>query len=494
MSVELIARAERHSGHVAVVDADGPHSYLVLTETAARVAAALLVERADLEEARVAFMVAPGFNYVAVLWGIWRAGGIAVPLCVSHPVPELEYVLDDTGAEIVIADLSHHDKLRPLAEKRGARFVMVADALMGDESVRLPAVSEQRRALILYTSGTTNRPKGVVSTHANLRAQMESLVQAWGWTSDDVILHVLPLHHTHGIVNVLLCALWSGATCEFLGGFDAQITWHRFLAGGATLFMAVPTIYVKLIGVWQQSPEDRRLIMSGACRQFRLMVSGSAALPVSVFEQWRELSGQALLERYGMTEIGMALSNPLHGERRAGTVGQPLPGVAVRLVDEGGEVVTTENTPGEIQVRGDTVFKEYWGKPEATMESFAGDWFRTGDVAQVEDGYYRILGRSSVDIIKSGGYKISALEIEEALRTHPRVQDCAVVGLDDAELGEKIAAALVVTEPVESAELREFLAQQIAPYKVPRAWLTVPELPRNAMGKVTKPDVKTLFQ
>lgn len=482
MSIELINRAERHFGNVAIVDGSDQHSYLVLLEESARVAAALLLGRSDLSEARVAFMVAPGFDYVAVLWGIWRAGGSAVPLCLSHPAPELEYVLDDTGAEIVVVDVAHEERVRRLAEQRGARVVMVADARMGEQDVTLPSVVESRRALILYTSGTTSRPKGVVSTHANLRAQMESLVAAWQWRADDHILHVLPLHHTHGIVNVLLCALWSGAACEFLGGFDAQITWHRFLAGGATLFMAVPTIYVKLIAAYEQAPEDRQMSMSGACRQFRLMVSGSAALPVSVFDRWREISGHALLERYGMTEIGMALSNPLHGERRPGTVGQPLPGVEVRLSGE-----------GEIQVRGATVFKEYWGKPDATVQAFADGWFKTGDIAQVEDGYYRILGRSSVDIIKSGGYKISALEIEEALRSHPNVLDCAVVGVEDAELGERIAAAVVAAHATSGAELREFLNGRIAPYKVPRTWLIVSELPRNAMGKVTKPDVKALF-
>jgi malonyl-CoA/methylmalonyl-CoA synthetase len=346
--------------------------------------------------------------------------------------------------------------------------------------------------MILYTSGTTDRPKGVVTTHANLRAQVASLVEAWGWTADDRILHVLPLHHTHGIVNVLLCALWSGATCEMPGGFDAQRTWERFLKGGLTLFMAVPTIYVKLIAAYDEAPPELQQRMRAACRQFRLMVSGSAALPVSTFQRWREISGHDLLERYGMTEIGMALSNPLHGERRPGTVGQPLPGVRVRSVGEGGVLVTQDRVPGELQVRGPGVFGEYWDRAAATRESFVDGWFRTGDVVVVEDGYYRILGRSSVDIIKSGGYKISALEIEEALRTHPGVQDCAVVGLEDPEWGERVCAAIVgAAEPV---ELQRWLAERLAPYKVPRRWLQLPELPRNAMGKVTKPDVKRLFE
>jgi malonyl-CoA/methylmalonyl-CoA synthetase len=350
--------------------------------------------------------------------------------------------------------------------------------------------------MILYTSGTTSRPKGVVTTHGNLRAQVESLVEAWAWSPDDRILHVLPLHHTHGIVNALLCALWAGATCEMLPTFDARRVWTRFVEGGPTLFMAVPTIYARLIAEWESAAPSERERMSRAVRALRLMVSGSAALPVSVFERWREISAHALLERYGMTEIGMALSNPLDGERRAGTVGQPLPGVEVRLRDERGGETSGPEASGEIHVRGPGIFLEYWGRPEATRTAFRGDWFCTGDIAVVEDGYYRILGRSSVDIIKTGGYKVSALEIEETLRGHPAVKDCAVVGVADPEWGERVCTAVVPASPTstDSADsLKEWLAARIAPYKLPRRWMFVDELPRNAMGKVTKPAVKELF-
>ena len=227
------------------------------------------------------------------------------------------------------------------------------------------------------------------------------------------------------------------------------------------------------------------------------MVCGSAALPVTVMEKWEAISGHRLLERYGMTELGMAISNPYRGQRRAGYVGMPLPSVQVRLMDDQGNEVGPD-MPGEIQVRGPNVFKEYWGKPEATRESFTADgWFRTGDVAVVEKGYYRIMGRSSVDIIKSGGYKISALEIEEVLRTHEWVDDCAVVGVDDEEWGERIVAAVIPTaigkESFDASILNQWLVQRMAGYKKPRKYLVVDELPRNAMGKVVKNDVKRLF-
>jgi malonyl-CoA/methylmalonyl-CoA synthetase len=279
-------------------------------------------------------------------------------------------------------------------------------------------------------------------------------------------------------------------------GFDARRVWERFAEGGPTLFMAVPTIYAKLITEWERAEPEERERWSRGARRLRLMVSGSAALPVGVFERWREISGHALLERYGMTEIGMALSNPLDGERRPGTVGQPLPGVEVQLRDENGRELAEAGGPGEIHVRGPGVFLEYWNRPEATRTAFRDDWFCTGDIAVVEDGYYRILGRSSVDIIKTGGYKVSALEIEEALRGHPAVKDCAVVGVDDPEWGERVCTAVVAASTTQSDSadsLKEWLAERIAAYKVPRRWMFVDELPRNAMGKVTKPAVKELF-
>ena len=498
MTIALIGRASDHAERVAIVDARGEYRYADLLRASESVAATLLAGRADLGEARAALMVAPGFEYVAVLWGIWRAGGIAVPLSPSHPAPELEYLLDDTGAEAVVVDHASEMPMKPLASARDLWLVRSTDAIEGSgEGSRLPPhTSPSNRALILYTSGTTSRPKGVVTTHANLRAQIESLVEAWGWSADDRILHVLPLHHTHGIVNALLCALWVGATCEMLPQFDARRVWERLARGGVTLFMAVPTAYAKLIAEWESaSPAERERWSAGAGR-LRLMVSGSAALPVSVFGRWREITGHTLLERYGMTEIGMALSNPLEGERRAGTVGSPLPGVEVQLRDDDGGVVRGMGVPGEVHVRGPGVFLEYWNRPEATREAFRHGWFRTGDVAVLEDGYYRILGRSSVDIIKTGGYKVSALEIEEALRAHPAVKDCAVVGVEDSEWGERVSAAVVPSSPASTHSgdaLKEWLAERIASYKIPRRWMFVDELPRNAMGKVVKGTVKELF-
>jgi malonyl-CoA/methylmalonyl-CoA synthetase len=347
-----------------------------------------------------------------------------------------------------------------------------------------------RPALLIYTSGTTSKPKGVLTTHAILDAQMRSLIEAWRWTADDHVLHVLPLHHIHGIVNVLGCALRAGAVCEFLPAFDQAAVWERFLRGdGLTLFMAVPTVYARLAEAWDRADSAGRAAMRAACRRLRLMVSGSAALPASLLEKWREISGHTLLERYGMTEIGMALSNPYEGERRPGAVGVPLPLVEVRLADEAGAVVTREDVPGEIQVRGETVFQEYFGKPEATRASFTDDgWFKTGDVGLVERGYYRILGRASSDILKTGGYKVSALEIEEVLREHPKLAEVAVIGLDDEAWGQRVCLCAVLKpgQAVDLAEIRAWAKQRLAVYKVPSVLKLLDGLPRNAMGKVNK--------
>jgi malonyl-CoA/methylmalonyl-CoA synthetase len=304
------------------------------------------------------------------------------------------------------------------------------------------------------------------------------------------------MHHIHGIINVTCCALWAGATIEPFVKFDQPAILDRVKAEAYTLFMAVPTIYVKLIQALEAAtPAERAAVVAGFQRM-RLMVSGSAALPASVHEQWTALTGQKLLERYGMTEIGMAISNPLRGERRPGAVGQALPGVEIRLKAENGDVITAEDTPGEIQVRGANVFTEYWGKPAATAESFeAGGWYRTGDMAVLETGYYRIMGRLSVDIIKSGGYKLSALEIEAALLEHPDIAEVAVLGMLDDTWGEAVSAAVVTKHGVDLAlpALREWCKSRLSVYKIPQRLVLVKELPRNAMGKVTKPAVRGLF-
>ncbi|MGZ3682742.1 MAG: acyl-CoA synthetase [Bdellovibrionota bacterium] len=418
-------------------------------------------------ERPVGILAPSSLEFAAALKGIWKAGAIAVPLQPNHPVPELEYILADSGLE----KFFFHESCAELARSLKAEAIPIRK-IMGSP-VSHP--SEGDAALMIYTSGTTSRPKGVITTYGGLDAQIGSLRQAWGWTAQDRILNVLPLHHVHGLVNVLACALASGATCELGEKFDPAYVWKRFQ--WTTLFMAVPTIYAKLIQFWESSDEQAPL--SAAAAKLRLMVSGSAALPAPVSHAWLRITGHCLLERYGMTEIGMALSNPLHGVRKIGTVGKSLPGVSVRLLE------------GEIQVKGPTVFREYWRKP--SQDCFTADgWFKTGDIAEIDaEGYYRILGRASQDILKSGGYKISALEIESALLENSQVIEAAVVGVPSDLWGEQVAAAYVGS--AEPEELAAWLKEKIAAYKVPSLWKKVAALPRNAMGKALKPEIKKLF-
>lgn len=493
--IGLIARAERRGEIPAVACGGVRHSYADLLRVSAGVAAALLGGEEDLEEARVASLIPGGVEYVAAQWGVWRSGGIVVPLSVAAAEPEIEHVLTDAGVWAILVTRDWRKRIAPLCRRLGIRVLSVEESLE-TEPGGLPRVDATRRAMILYTSGTTSKPKGVVTTHANIEAQIGSLVEAWGWREDDRIPLFLPLHHVHGIVNVLGCALWAGAFVDAFESFDRERILEQVGEKAYTLFMAVPTIYVKLIQALESMvPEERRRYAEGFA-DMRLMVSGSAALPASVHEKWAELTGQKLLERYGMTEIGMALSNPLVGERRPGAVGQPLPRVELRLMGESGEVINGENEPGEIQVRGPAVFREYWNQPELTRASFVDRWFRTGDVAVREDGSYRILGRLSVDIIKSGGYKLSALEIEEVLRQHPAIEECAVVGVPDATWGEIVAVAVQVGGggELDLDRLQAWARERFSPERLPRRLKVVSGLPRNALGKVTKPAVRDLFR
>ena len=479
----------------AIIAADGVFTYDDLDDASKRVAGSLLADNDDLNQTRVAFLVHPSFAYAAVQRGIWRAGGVAVPLAVSHPPAELEYVIRDSGASVVVADKASAATLMPIARAVHARFVTVDDALKAGPADGLPHLGSNRRAMIIYTSGTTGRPKGAVSTHQIIGSQIASLVEAWRWSPADHLLLVLPLHHVHGIINGLGSALAVRATCEILPAFDAERVWERLTSGDVTVFTAVPTIYNRLIASWEAATPEVRQQRSDAVRRLRLMMSGSAALPVKTLERWREISGHTLLERYGMTEIGMALSNSLTGDRRPGCVGTPLPGVEVRLVDDAGHEVES-GAPGELEVRGPSVFLEYWRRPEETAAAFRDGWFRTGDVAVLEDGSYRLLGRTSVDIIKTGGFKVSALEIEEVLRTHPAIAECAVVGVSDEDWGECVSAAVELRHGATLSldDLQQWAKPQLAPYKIPRALQHVSALPRNAMGKVVKPEVAGLFK
>jgi len=494
MSEELFPHLNGENKKTALVEGTQEYSYAEVDNRINLFATGLLGEKSDLKEERVAFFLPASLDYVTVMHGVWRAGGIAVPLNVASAVAELDHYLTCASVTRLIARSDQHEALGDLCSTLGIELSTVED-LLAESIGELPQIDADRRAMMLFTSGTTNKPKGVVSTHKTIRAQITTLIEAWAWTSDDVIPLFLPLHHIHGIINILSCGLWAGATVYLYAKFDIPKICEQITAGTFNVFMAVPTIYVKLLQYFDTiDPAEAKSI----CESFgsmRLNISGSAACPVKLFNQWQELTGQVLLERYGMTEIGMGISNPYDGERRAGYVGQPLPGVEAQLFDEQDQPVSKEGTPGEIRIKGDNMFLEYWDNETATRESFKDGWFCTGDVAVVEDGYYRIMGRSSVDIIKSGGYKLSALEIEGVLLTHDAVAEVAVIGVEDDTWGEKVVAVMALKDGEELTydALKQWCDGKMSAYKIPKEIKIIEALPRNAMGKVTKPSLHSML-
>lgn len=479
---------------IALVEGSNSFTYSEVDRRADLFASGLLSGTDDLNEERIAFFLPASINYVTAMHGVWRAGGIAVPLNVASAIMELEHYLSCASITRLIANPDSHKALEPICRELSITLLSVEEVMASTVSV-LPEVSEDRRAMILFTSGTTNKPKGVVSTHKTIRAQITTLVEAWEWSKEDTIPLFLPLHHIHGIINILSCGLWAGATVHLFAKFDIPRITEQVASGTYNVFMAVPTIYIKLIQYFDGIENKRVQSICDGFKAMRLNISGSAACPVKLFNQWQDLTGQVLLERYGMTEIGMGISNPYTGERRAGCVGQPLPGVQVQLFDENNSPISTEGIPGEIRIRGNNVFLEYWDNPKATNESFESGWFRTGDVAILEDGYYRIMGRSSVDIIKSGGYKLSALEIEGVLLTHESVAEVAVIGVADDTWGETVTAIIALKPDCSLSydQLKTWCDGKMSSYKVPKALRLVDELPKNAMGKVTKPKLHELI-
>ncbi|KAM6430645.1 malonate--CoA ligase ACSF3, mitochondrial isoform 2-T5 [Liasis olivaceus] len=526
-------RALAFGEKIAIIDQRGEHTYndlytrsLCLSQ---KICKALGNSDGDLKGERISFLCPNDASYVIAQWATWMSGGIAVPLYRKHPVSELEYFIQDSQSTLLLAEQEYEEKITPTAEKLGVpvlslpqsgKWDVSTDGSLGDASCPI-SEWENRGAMIIYTSGTTGRPKGVLSTHQNVHAMITGLVEKWAWTSDDVILHVLPLHHVHGVVNKLLCPLWVGATCIMLPEFSAQMVWEALLnlqAPRVNVFMAVPTIYSKLIEYYDKhfsQPLVQDFIRAVCQDHIRLMVSGSSALPVPVLQRWKSLTGHVLLERYGMTEIGMALSNPLHGPRVPGSVGTPLPGVKVRIAtgswtedgsafcihaegDETGTTVTPglDAKEGELFVKGPAVFQEYWNRPAETKEAFTPDgWFKTGDTVVYSEGTYWIRGRTSVDIIKSGGYKISALEVERHLLAHPSIADVAVIGAPDIVWGQKVSAVVELHKGQELTlqDLKKWARETMPSYTIPSELLLVEEIPRNQMGKVDKKQLLRQF-
>ncbi|KAL3470792.1 acetyl-CoA synthetase-like protein [Aspergillus californicus] len=508
--------------------------------------------RDALQGERVAFLAENSYDFVVMLLSILSSDAIALPLSPAFPVHELKYIMDNSQAGVLVSSEKFKQKAEGILEEgldRRPAFDVWRKIKTGATSVgtvELDSANAGSGGMMLYTSGTTNRPKGVLIPQSALAAQAASLLEAWKYTPDDRLLHLLPLHHIHGTINAIIAPVLAGSSIEFMYPFNPTNVWKRLAApfspesdeNKITFLTAVPTIYTRLLSTFPSLPAEvkaeARIGISP--EHLRLNISGSAALPTPTKKAWQDLSnGNVLLERYGMTEVGMALSCGLDfADRVDGSVGWPLPGVEVRLVDtdtneviQPGEEIDGEGRPrtGEIQLRGPTVFREYWGNKTATQETFVdgvegqGQWFKTGDVATrqlvneagkgtsgewAKGPMYFIQGRRSVDIIKFGGEKISALEVERELLALPQIAEAAVVGLPSEKWGQKVAAIVVLNEIAANTgrdgrawgplDMRRALKDRLASFKLPQEMKILDgPIPRNAMGKVNKKTLVKVF-
>ena len=478
---------------------------------------------------RVALQLSKSLEFILLHLATVRLGAITLPLNLAYPPDEIEYFLSDSEARFFFALESNAARLQPIlarlpelqesiflnpaepgqfnslisgfdTSEKNAHSTQPAGLLDQQSPISNSLVtnyqvtggleakrstSEDETAVIIYTSGTTGRPKGAEITHGNLSSNLQALHEAWGWTADDVLLHVLPIFHVHGLFVALHGALYAGATTLLMREFDAHKVLETLVARHCTVFMAVPTIHQRLLGVPNASQFD--------LSHLRLITSGSDRLPDEVFTGFQKTFGYTLLERYGMTETGMNCSNPLNGERRIGSVGLPLLGIEVRVVNAETRELLPDGEIGEVEIRGPNVFKGYWKQPQKTAESFTADgWFRTGDLGFREpDGYITLCGRSK-DLIISGGLNIYPPEVERVIADHPAVAACAVIGCPDREWGERVSAVVVLHrgESVTSQDLIAFCRERLAAYKSPKSIIFQEELPRNAMGKVQKAELR----
>ena len=436
---------------------------------------------------RVAIWAVPELETCVAIVAALRAGIAAVPLNPRLGTREMAHVLADADPDLVLAA----DKVTmPDGVAALPRVVVDLEVLGGSapagsalDGSTLPEPDPEAPALVVYTSGTTGAPKGVVLPRRALAADIDALALAWEWSARDVVVHALPLFHVHGLVLGMLGPLRLGGSLRHLGSFSPAGV-ARELAGGATMLFAVPTMYHRLATAAEQDPQ-----VAAALAGARLLISGSAALPARDHHRIVAATGRHVLQRYGTTESLITCAPRARGPRRPGTVGPPLPGVALRLVDDHGRVVDESDTIGEIEVTGPTLFSGYLNRPEATAEVMRGGWLRTGDLAiRRAGGELRVLGRRATDLISSGGYKIGAGEIEDALLEHPGIAEVAVTGEPDPDLGERVVAWVVpATDPPPGlTELAEHVTRLLAPHKRPRTVHYLPELPRNDLGKIRK--------
>ena len=483
----LIGRAEAAGRPFLHLEDGDAWTHDAFAARAARMQAVLEAEGAGVGD-RVAMQVAKTADALTLYAACLRGGMVFLPLNTAYTPAELDHFLGDSGATLAVCDADALDAVAPVAERAGGRAVTLAalaDAA-GDAAPAAPAArGADDLAAILYTSGTTGRSKGAMLTHGNLTSNAEALVDAWRFTADDVLIHALPVFHTHGLFVATNVTLRAGGSMIFQSRFDPDAVLDAMPR--ATAMMGVPTFYVRLL--------DHPGLSADATKGMRLFVSGSAPMLTDTHRAWTERTGHRILERYGMTETNMNTSNPYAGDRRPGTVGPPLPGVEVRVTGEGRAPLPAGET-GMVEVRGPNVFRGYWNLPEKTAEELGPDgWFVTGDLGVMsDDGYLSIVGREK-DLVISGGYNVYPKEVEQALDALPGVSESAVIGVPHPDLGEAVVAVYVPEAGAapDAEALSAALSEALARFKQPRRLIPVDALPRNTMGKVQKAVLRELY-
>jgi malonyl-CoA/methylmalonyl-CoA synthetase len=479
----------RRGGATALLFDDTQHSFAQLGERAAMVASAL-ASRGVHPGDRVAVGLPNSPELVTAVLGVIQAGAVLVPLNPAYTADELTYIVGDAGARIAIV---HAEHAAMLMNARLPELSLILDSTDGLTGAARHVVQRDAEAptLIVYTSGTTGRPKGAVLSHRALLSNLTTVAQAWRWTERDRLLLTLPCFHLHGLGLGIMASLLVGSSVALRQRFLLEEVLADLAQVEATMFFGVPTIYNRLVGL------SREAFQAHDLRRMRLWVSGSAPLSAATYERFRERTGFALMDRYGMTECGFALSTPCDEPRRSGTVGRPLPGISVRIVDpdaaDAGRLVdVADGMQGEIVIHGPNLFSGYWNRPEDTQRALLEGHLRSGDLAVREpDGMVRIVGRSSVDIIKTRGFKVGAVEIEDCLQRHPEVQEVAVVGVPDADQGERIIAAVTLkaASTITAEALRAHAREHLAPHKVPAEVVFIDEIPRTGPGKFKKKEL-----
>ncbi|CAG4939065.1 unnamed protein product [Colias eurytheme] len=604
--VPVFRRALLFPSRVAVQDEQGSYTYAGLYQAANKLSQDIAAQLLGEKERTISYMCGNNASHIIIQWAIWMTGNIAVPLTPIHPPDMLKYFIQDSGSSLIICTKEHENLLRPIVQEFSKPLLVsnrdkneneeIPDSWKPEAGLNEAGPNNLwyggKDAMLIYTSGTTSKPKGVVWTHSMLSTQISALHTAWQYSANDVVLHTLPLHHIHGQLNSLNATLAAGAKIRMLPSFASHTVWSQLVGSQDTrvsVFHGVPAMYARLAadhGTMFTDDKTKEYVRS-TLSKMRLMCAGSAPLPETLFNKWEEISGLRLLERYGMSEVGMALSNPYRpvSARSVGRVGTALPGVSARIavsaenglepvltvacdepdtqywlvsarsVDRVGTAlpgvsariaVSAENGlepvltvacdepdtqinldrlgftknaqeengwkpgkvtihkenkdgvyEGELLLKGPNVFTRYWNRaPSLSSSDFTPDgWFRTGDIASYSEGSFRIMGRSSVDIIKTSGYKVSALQVESAILEHPNIADAAVLGIEDENYGEVIATVVVTKDKKEITlkELKEVAGKKLAPYQLPRTLLVVETMPRNVMGKLDKKEIKRLF-